>query len=384
MTKKEILSEAGYERISRLLQELIRTDTCQPDGNEKRLVQKIENIFRDRALCSRIRHGDNRESLIVKVEGLSDRGGLVFCGHLDTVACQDKDAWTVPPFSGYRQDDLVYGRGAADMKGGVTAMILTAEYLIQNETKPVKPVYFCFTADEENAGEGAQETARHPWLQDIDELVVCEPTGGRIGCAEKGALWVRISMHGKSAHGSSPEKGVNALLYLMKMCSAVETSVKADGVSVSLTMLKGGEASNIIPGYAEAVLDIRTVPGRADHRELICTIQAEMEAFTRGIEGLTAGLEILNSRPALKTDLQSETVKRMMQVLKRHGKNAETIGISYYTDASLLVPEWKVPFLVIGPGAINRMHCADECVSVKEIQDMTNIYIEYAELFWRK
>ena len=395
-----------FERTRDILRALIQTDTSQPGGNERRLSEKLEAFFRGKARCDWICHSERRQSILVRVDPLHDRedqtgdkpgkrdGGLVLCGHLDTVACGNMQAWKMPPFSGEYRDGRIYGRGAADMKGGVTAMLLTAEYFLNRRERMERPIFFCFTADEENQGIGARALAAHPWMKEAAELLICEPTGGQIGCCEKGALWVKLIARGRSAHGSSPEKGVNALSALAELCGLMEKAVKdiwREGGSgrhellgketISLTKLWGGEAANIIPDQAEAVLDIRTVPDSASHWELMRRIEEVAGEMERRNAGLGIEVEILNDRPPLEISARSAQVERMAEVLRDNQREGRCIGISYYTDASLLIPGWRIPFLIVGPGEISQMHCANESISVKEVQEMTKIYIEYAERF---
>ena len=394
-----VRSGPSYERTAEILRELIQTDTGQPGGNEKRLTEKLEAFFTGEACCDRICHSEQRQSLLVRIDPRQDGGertggGLVLCGHLDTVACGDSRAWELPPLSGELRDGRMYGRGAADMKGGVTAMLLTAEYFLNRREELKRPIFFCFTADEENQGIGARALAEHPWMKEAAELLICEPTGSQIGCCEKGALWVRLTARGRSAHGSAPEKGVNALAQLVELCGMAEKAIRElwrvdrgsrhrllEDETVSLTMLQGGEAANIIPDQAEAVLDIRTVPGSASHRELMRLIEELAGELERRIAGLGIEVEILNDRPPLEISACSPQAERMAQVLRDNGREARCIGISYYTDASLLIPQWQIPFLIVGPGEIRQMHCANESISIGEVREMAKIYMEYAERF---
>ena len=398
----------SYERTKELLQELIRTDTSQPGGNERRLTEKLEELFEGRTSFDRICHGGQRQSFLVRISSGQDsedktgnvsekkNGGLVLCGHLDTVPFGDRQVWDMPPLSGEFRDGRIYGRGAADMKGGVTAMLLTAEYFLNRREMLKRPIFFCFTADEENQGIGARALAAHPWMREASELLICEPTDGRIGCCEKGALWVKLTARGRSSHGSAPEKGINALAYLAELCSIVEKMIRElwrsrrsgrhrllGEETVSLTMLRGGEAANIVPDQAEAVLDIRTVPGSASHRELMRLIEWLVGEQERRMIGLRIETEILNDRPPLEISVRSPQAERMERALQNNEREGRCIGISYYTDASILIPKWQIPFLIVGPGEIHQMHCANESISVREVQEMTKVYIEYAERFCR-
>ena len=97
------------------------------------------------------------------------------------------------------------------MKGGDAAMLLTLEQLCGEELRPEKPIYFCFTADEENQGVGIRAMADGGLLNTVDEVLICEPSDSRISICEKGALWLDVSVNGVSSHASRPDLGVNAV-----------------------------------------------------------------------------------------------------------------------------------------------------------------------------
>ena len=151
----------SYERTKELLQELIRTDTSQPGGNERRLTEKLEELFEGRTSFDRICHGGQRQCLLVRISSGQDsedktgkvsekkNGGLVLCGHLDTVPCGDSQVWDMPPLSGEFRDGRIYGRGAADMKGGVAAMCEAAIRFASKGGPRRGRLKLLFVADEE-------------------------------------------------------------------------------------------------------------------------------------------------------------------------------------------------------------------------------------------
>lgn len=130
-----------------LLKEFINTDTRQPEGNEARMVKAVLSHFPENIEKKVIDHGNSRETLIIKIKGESETGGVAFVGHTDTVATGDVSKWSFDPLAACEKDGYIYGRGAADMKSGDCSMIAAAlETLSLNKT-PKEPVYLCFTAD---------------------------------------------------------------------------------------------------------------------------------------------------------------------------------------------------------------------------------------------
>lgn len=374
-----------WEETKELLSKLVRTDTCQPSGNEEILVRTILKRLKGRARYEVVPHGEKRASLIVKLPGKCDEGGIVFAGHLDTVAWKGNTEWKYPPHSAVVRGNRLYGRGAADMKGGIAAMLLTAEYLLDKNVDLKKTVYFCFTADEENQGIGAVTLAAHPWLLRAGELIICEPTNLKAGCCEKGALWLLLNVKGVSAHGSAPKKGINALEYAMELAVKIKEMVKDHSPShpylgsatAAVTGIQSGSSVNVIPDMARAVLDIRTVPESLSNAEIIRNAKQYARELMQAIKGLEIEVQVLNDRPSLENPADSGIAKRMSVILGRNKRSSEGKGIHYYTDASQLVPALSLPFLILGPGREDQMHCIDESVDIEEVREAVNIYLDY-------
>jgi len=113
-------------------------------------------------------HGNNRGSLMIEIKGKAQEK-IGFIGHIDTVPVQDESSWIHPPFDGIVQDGYLYGRGASDMKGGITAMILTALHFIERNMTPLNTIKFVFTAGEESDGLGIQTLRDRGFLKDISK-----------------------------------------------------------------------------------------------------------------------------------------------------------------------------------------------------------------------
>ena len=169
-----------------ILGQLIRIRTPQPGGDEKDAVLFLKELFSGfTSGITVIDHGANRASMMLTLPGQDRSRAVAIAGHLDTVNVDSEESWTHAPFSAFRDGDRLYGRGAADMKGGVTSIVLVALELFQNGFEPSMDVHFCFTADEEYGGMGAQALCNSGKLDRVTEMVIVKPTNGRIGLAGK-------------------------------------------------------------------------------------------------------------------------------------------------------------------------------------------------------
>ncbi|WP_040213775.1 M20 family metallopeptidase [Clostridium polynesiense] len=366
-----------------LLASLIKINTVNPPGNERELVEFILRIFKDDAVETHIiDHGSNRASLIVKVPGKS-REGIAFIGHLDTVPEGQENQWTYPPFQAVVKDGYMYGRGACDMKGGLTSMIITAKYFIENDIQPEKDIYLCFTADEESGGIGITAMNNEKLLKDVKEIFICEPTGEKIGIAEKGALWLDLKAKGKQCHGSLPHKGINAVENIMEYINVLKSRIPAEEThellgktTVALTTFTGGVKTNIIPDSAQASLDIRTLPS-CSNEGVLETAKKLAEEFKVHSKG-EIQVEVVNNRPAVEISRDDTFINNILSVFRALNYKTDIMGLFYYTDASQFIPYNNVPFVILGPGDETIPHQGDENILLEAVDKMAEVYISYA------
>src|SRR5262249_13004087 len=159
--------------------------------------------------CETVPLDEGRPNLVARMGGTGDRPPIAFTGHTDTVPLGTQ-AWTVPPHGGIGEDSRLGGGGASDQKSGVAAFVVAAlEHAARLEGTPGVVLYI--TAGEEAGSEGAFALARRGMRGQAGALVVAEPTTNRPLCGHKGALWLKATTRGVTAHGSMPEKGVNAI-----------------------------------------------------------------------------------------------------------------------------------------------------------------------------
>lgn len=370
------------KRAEDILKKLINTKTTNPYGNEIDMIKCILTFFPKGINYEIIDHGNNRGSLIIEIKGKSQEK-IGFIGHIDTVPVSDESGWIYPPFDGVIEDGYMYGRGTSDMKGGVTAMILTALYFIENNITPSNSLKFVFTADEESGGMGVKALRDRGLLKDISKVFIAEPSDEQIGICEKGAVWLNIHVRGKSSHGSKPELGLNAIEKLYEYVYRFKNTLDLDtkhpllgNSSCAITLVSGGVKTNIIPEDARAALDIRTIPG-FNNDEIIDNAYKIGKIMEKENEGMTVEIEIANNRPPLTMDKEDDFIKEIMSIYKELSYPIKFKGINFYTDASQLIPFHNIPFAIMGPGEENMCHQKNERIKIESIGKMTEFYISY-------
>ncbi len=374
------------EEIYRLLELLIKTNTENPPGREEALADKIikwlspwkphyRKVFLEAGRCC----------LLLWLEGKREEY-IGFAGHLDTVPAGDRDEWKHAPFAAERDGDLVYGRGAADMKGGVAAMLLLYRYYREKQEKPPYGILFMFTADEESQGKGITELCRQSEVKAIKALFICEPTENTLGLGEMGTLWLKLSVRGVGCHASMSNLGVNALEEGIKIVEEFQKEWKKTCYkhpllgeeSCCLTKVSGGVKINMVPEKAAFYLDIRTVP-RADendrrHTQILELIKNIGIKRAEEKSGLAVSVEVLTDRPALEMKNESRFIDSLLQSVRRQDKTMKCSAVRFFTDASIAIKKLSVPFVIFGPGNPEECHRVDEKTDISQIEDAIKYY----------
>jgi succinyl-diaminopimelate desuccinylase len=210
---------------------------------------------------------------------------------------------------------------------------------------------------------------------------VAEPSGNEIFIAEKGILWLEIVTRGKTAHGSMPELGRNAVMMMVKLLVEMERMPVPfephpllGGFSLSVNSVSGGVKANVVPDYCIATVDMRTVPGQ-DHTDIFRRVEALINDLARREPGFLAEVKVINDWPAVVTAPDEPVVQRFNDALAAvSGTPSKLKGVRYYTDAAALVPALNAPMLICGPGEAGMAHQPEEFVAVDKLIEAARIY----------
>ena len=365
-----------------ILADLVKIDTTNLPGNEKDIVDYILSKFRGHEDFIEIQNGRNRSSLVVNIEGRTDET-VAFIGHIDTVPVADEEAWKFPPFDAHIEGDIMYGRGTSDMKSGVACMVSLGDYFINKDIVPEKNIKLIFTADEERTGKGIISVFEKGYLEDVDFVIVPENTSNDPALKEKGALWISLELFGKSAHGARPDLGINSIEITYEILNDLKIYVGnfpddelLGSNTVSLNKISGGKSTNIIAEYCKAEIDIRTNPGLGNN-EIIKQLEKIISKHEKEKEGLKVKYKILTDRTSFEMEKENKYVKEFMATLNRKNLNYKQVGVTYFTDLSLVIPHQEIPFIIFGPGFIDKGHQVDEHVSIEETRQADEIFLEY-------
>jgi len=380
---QDLLNGINDREVIEVCQALVRIKSVNPPGSERAIAEFAAGYLNKAGLqVELIEHGAERASVLARLKGSGELPGVLCSAHLDTVPV-GVEKWIRDPFSGDLEEGKVWGRGSADMKGGMAAMMAAGKALVEAGSALRGDLILAFTAGEEVDSLGAAAVAKRQDILPLQAILVSEPSDNEVFIAEKGALWLQIDTYGQTAHGSMPHLGHNALMMMVRLIYALEelnVPFQADPLlgdfSRSFNTIAGGVATNVVPDRCTLTVDMRTVPGQ-DHRAIVDQFEGVIAALKKQDSNFRATLSTLNDRPPVRTDSGHPAVRRFIQVLTGvTGQAAEPAGVRYYTDASTYIPAWKdVPMIICGPGQAGQAHQPNEFVEISKLTDSVKIYL---------
>lgn len=363
----------------KLLWDVLSIPTINGEGGEAALAAFLAQVFQKHGIEAKVERLNNGANVIARMAG-REPGLVALNGHLDTVPYGDRSKWHSDPAVPQERDGRLYARGASDMKGGLAAMAAALCGLADRGETPRRDVVFLGTWDEEKSGQGAQMAVRRNTLGTPDLLLIGEPTGGSLGLAQKGCLWLRMTAQGHTSHGAYPWEGVNALELAFELCRELAAFVEGHShpllgsATAIISMAQGGIAPNMIPDACTMMMDIRTVPGLPTGR----IMEKAMELAQRiSLERkLSVSFEPVNERRAVETaEEHHETIFVQKCVQRVTGEKPPVTGINYFTDASILAPA-SLPVILYGPGCPELAHKPDEWISLTAFDKAVDVYRE--------
>ncbi len=381
MENKKLLSFVKEADVVKFCQELVRIKSVNPPGDELQAAEYVASVMKKIGLeVELIKHSPTRASVLARVKSLRKKPGLLFNGHLDTVPV-GLERWIHEPFDGQASEGKVWGRGAADMKGGLAVLMVAAKALAEAGVPLRGDLLVAATAGEEVDSLGAVAIASRSDLGPIQAVVIPEPSYNDVYIAEKGAFWLELITHGKTAHGSMPETGRNAIMMMVTLINELEKlsfpfkeHPLLGGFSKSLNTIAGGVKTNVVPDHCVVTVDMRTVPGQ-DHQAILRQVEGLITDLSRRIPDFKASVRVTNDRAPVETSSDEPVVQNFFDLVAEvAGERPVPKGVRYYTDAVAFVPALKAPMIICGPGDAKLAHQPNEHVEISKLVQAARIY----------
>lgn len=373
------------EKKVSILKDIIKIDTV--GGNEKKVVDYFTTLLEGMGFkIEKVKYKENREQLIVTLEGNKEGKVLGYSGHMDVVPVGNIE-WDYPPFSAVQEGDKIYGRGTCDMKAGLTAMLIAMIELKELKVPLIGKIKLLATVGEETSGVGAEQLTKLGYADDLDALMISEPTDMKVTIAHKGALWTRFKTFGKTAHGSMPSQGINAIEHMRifmdefdkKFNFFLEKDELVGNSTSSLNLINAGKATNVIPDECLVEYDIRTI-AKQNHEEIKSSFTELINLLTKKIPNFKASVEYINDLNPVKTDVNDQFVHLTIDTIKElYNTIPEVNGLSGYTDASQFTKtKKKFPVIIFGPGITELAHQPNEYIEISKYLKSIEIYKKLA------
>jgi len=359
-----------------------------PGANETAVAELVARELRGLDLEVHLEEAaPGRPNVIADWTGSSAGPLLILEGHTDVVTEGDPSAWSVPPFGGVIADGRLYGRGAADMKGGVAAAIGAVRALTESGVSLPGRIRLAIVADEEGMMVGIKAFIRNGWARGAGGAIICEPEDNSICLEQKGALRVLARFRGRMSHGAMPRSGINPILPAAAFVgSAVALEVQylaqcgrhplLGEPTVTPTVLHAGDPAQLNVMHADALvgLDIRTIPGQ-EHAQIHADLAAAAAAATAATPGCSGDLEVIEERPWTETPPDAPIAQAAERACCRvQGRGPRRAGVPGATDGTFLRAWAQVPIVTIGPGDVTIPHQIDEFVRIADLLEACRIF----------
>ncbi len=382
--------------------DLVRLPSVNPMGRqvsgpeyfEYRVTEYLEQLFQKLGLPFETQTlQPKRTNIFARLAGHRDplHGGelIVFEAHQDTVPV---DGMTIPPWTPEIRNGRVYGRGACDIKGGMSCMLTAVSRLAERRPAEMPTIIMACSVNEEHGFSGAKEMGQL-WASGESKLVprvpdaviVAEPTDLNVVVAHKGVARWSVHTRGRAAHSSKPELGVNAIYGMAKVLNALEEYARdiapsrgehplVGRPSLSVGVISGGLSVNTVADHCSIQIDRRVLPGEDN-----VAAQQHVIDFVRERVASDVDLEhepLFLASPGLSDTRNSLLSARLSASIRRQGGPGECIGVSFGTDAPAF-DRIHAPTVVFGPGSIAQAHTCDEWIAIEQLERATNILTDF-------
>lgn len=361
--------------MKELLKNLINAESTENCG-ELAAAEVIAAEFAKFGIKSSIETWDkNRANIVAHIKSENTKQALLFACHLDVVG-PGQASWKTPPFEAVESEGKIFGRGSTDMKGGIASSVAAICKIVNSDVKLKGDIIFTAVAGEETDSSGAERfISQKSQIPKFQGVLIPEPTDFTIVSAHRGILWLEITTKGKTAHGSTPQFGINAVTSMRHFLNELDnydiTAKKHELLgtcSLSVNTISGGKALNVVPDNCVCGIDIRITPG-VNPQDIIADFRTIFAKLKSRYPDFDADISINRQANPLETDSKSEFVRQLCSCLNIE----KTVAVGFTTDGPHFV-KLGAPVLIFGPGKSEMCHKPDEFIEIADLEKGAECY----------
>ena len=372
------------DAVTELLSALVQINSVNPafdkgDTDEREIARRVVAEFEASGLEIQVLASvDERPSVVGVLKGTGGGKSLMLYAHIDTVGIEGMAG----PLSGEVRDGRLYGRGSYDMKGGLAACIAAAR-ILAGEERLAGDIVVAAVSDEETESIGMLEVLRHITT---DGAIVTEPTELEVCLAHKGFAWIEVETHGRAAHGSRFDLGIDANIRMGRVLyelEILERALRASAPhplvgppSLHVGRIEGGSGASIYAAKCRLEIERRTVPGEsAEHA--FAEVNGILDRLRKEDETFEATARIVLAREPFQVAREAPIVQAVAGATSSVLKAEPAFGgQTPWMDAALLA-DAGVETVVIGPSGVGA-HAAEEWVNVASVVKLAEVLVEAA------
>ena len=361
-----------FDYCKELLSRMISCNTTNPDGKEEALAQLLCDEMQKMGLSAYVQSVSPLRANVIGQAGEGEKA-LLLNGHLDVVPAVGD--WSSDPFVMTERDGKFYGRGTADMKGPIAAMMAAMKWHMENTGKLPGRVKLAFDADEELGTTGINRLLS----DDTDSYlgaVIGEPTMLDVCITHKGLIRIRVNLHGKGAHASTPKAGINSIEKAADAIIALRAANQELGEkehpllprrTLTVTMIEGGEKENVIPSFCSFLLDIRPFPGDT-YADMENLIRKHLDPLCAKDPQFSYTLtKVLDVFPGELSADHPWTEKVVDIHNTAFGGNTRARDFGATCEQCFLLAK-GIPTVICGPGSMAQAHIVDEFIDIDQLE----------------
>ena len=365
-------------RVVEIAREILRIPS--PTRAEAPIAEHLAAFLRVLGFALEI---DADHNIVARLGAPWGSPAVILCGHHDHVAVGDPGNWTADPFGAEIRDGHLWGRGAVDAKGPLACILAAAEALARERIPAGAQLLVVSVREETNdlAQRGIVQVLKRRLRADV--ALVAEPTGLDLCLGHRGRVDYAIETRGRTAHGSMPARGVNAVLHMIEVVRELTAMPLTDRPplgpgSQNVGVFRGGIQPNIVPDACRIEVDRRITVGETPE-----TVRAETEAalgrVRQRIPTLQATFELLvGFEPSLIDPGESVVTQAAAIVREVTGRLPSPFYMEAHTDQEWLVNSAKIPTLILAPGDMALAHAPDERIAIAQLEAGAIVYTRLA------